>query len=322
MKKLRTALCLTVIALCLPGIVLSARRLPLRRSDLIAKKYAGWSGVLRIHAFEGWTGGDAAAGWVRRCAAAFERSHPGVYIEVKSTEPDRLLGEDGVRAPDMILFPPGLLSSVDGLSPLSELPVRADLLGAGQGFAAPVALGGYAWAVNASATGRAVPADEPWRRWSLAAAVEPDLTGETAPTSPGIDLGLTAVADASSPLDRFLRGELGAVCVTQREVARLNRLADQGLGPDWTLFPSASFTDQLIYLAALETNDEREQLSRAFILHLLTPDCQRMLVNAGLFTALDAPTGYTAGSAMEIMDGCLLKEGFSVLPAFNLNYEP
>lgn len=322
MKKLRTALCLAVIALCLPGIVLSARRLPLRKDDLIAEKYAGWSGVLRIHAFEGWTGENVAISWVRRCAAAFEKSHPGVYIEVKSVEPDRLLGADGVRAPDMILFPPGLLSSVDGLSSLAELPVRADLLGAGQGFAAPVALGGYGWAVNEAATGLGVPDDERWRSWSRAAAVEPDLSSETAPTSPGIDLGLTAMADAGSPLDRFIRGELGAVCITQRELVRLNRLADQGLGPNWTVVANAGFTDQLIYLSALETGDEREQLSRAFILHLLAPDCQRMLVSAGLFTVLDAPTGYTPGSAMEILDGGLLREGLCVSAAFNLNHEP
>lgn len=322
MKKLRTALCLFVIALCLPGIVLSARRLPLRKNDLIAKKYAGWSGVLRIHAFEGWTDGDAVSSWVRRCAAAFERAHPGVYIEIKSVEADRLLGADGVRAPDMLLFPPGLLTCVDGLAPLAELPVRSDLLGAGQGFAVPVALGGYAWAVNADGSGTAVPVDEPWRRWSLAAADAPDLSSDEELPSAGIDLGLTASASAVSPLTRFTAGELGAVCVTQRELVRLNRLADQGLGPDWTLVPCAHVTDQLIYLAALQTDDERESLSRAFILHLLTPDCQRMLVGAGLFTALDAPTGYTPGSAMEFMDGCLLREGLSVSPAFNLNDEP
>lgn len=320
MKKLRTSLCLAVIALCLPGIVFSARRLPLRTDDLIRKKYDGWSGVLRIRAFEGWT--DSASGWIRRCAAAFEKSHPGVYIEIKTVDPDRLLASDGVLPPDMILFPPGLLSSASGLAPLDALPVRADLLGCGQGFAAPVALGGYGWAVNDDAEGMAVPADEPYRKWSQAAASGPERQSEIEPTLPGIDLGLPASADAAAPLTRFINAELGAVCVTQREIARLNRLADQGRGPDWTLLPAARWTDQLLYLSALQSGGERESLSLEFIAHLLSPDCQRMLIHAGLFSSLDAPTGYAPGSAMEKMDACLLRPGLSAAPAFHIFPEP
>lgn len=320
MKKLRTFVCLGVIALCLPGIVLSARRLPADNSGLIEKKYAGWSGVLRIRAFEGWTGDDSAAAWIRRCAASFEKAHPGVYIEITSSAPDRLTAADGVRAPDMILFPPGLLSSVSELVPTGVLPVRPSLLGCGQGYAAPVALGGYGWAINESASGQAAPADEEWRRWSMAGGPRTESEADFAP--PGLDLGLPASAAAAEPLTRFINGELGAVCVTQREIARLNRLADQGRGPEWTFAPASGWTDQTLYLSVVQNGGEREGLSMEFLRHLLLPECQQLLTKSGLFTVLDAPTGYPAGSAMERMDASLLNPELKTPPAFNINAEP
>lgn len=320
MKKLRTCICLCVIALCLPGIVISARRLPADRSPLIEKKYAGWSGVLRIRAFEGWTGGETASAWIRRCAPAFEKAHPGVYIEITSADPDRLTDADGVRAPDMILFPPGLLSSVSGLAPVGELPVRSALMGCGQGYAAPVALGGYGWAMNPSASGQAAPPDEEWRIWSNAGGPVIEENTEAAPQ--GVDLGLPASAAASDPLDRFINGRLGAVCVTQREIARLNRLADQGRGPEWTFAPADAWTDQALYLSALSSGGEREQLSLEFMRHLLSYECQRLLVQAGLFTVLDAPTGYAYGGAMAQLDAALLRPELKTPPAFNINPEP
>lgn len=322
MKKLRTLFCLTVIGLCLPGIVLSARRLPADNSALVGKKYAGWSGVLRIHAFEGWSDGDGAM-WIRRCAAAFEKNHPGVYIEIKSVSADRLLSpDDSVRPPDMILFPPGLLSSAEGLSPLEPLPVRPDLMGAGQGFAAPVAMAGYGWAVNGSADGSGIPADEPYRRRSQAAASGPESSPAPDAPLPGVDLGLPASADAAAPLTRFINGELGAVCLTRQELLRLDRLRDQVRGPDWTFSPADAWTDQVLYLAALQSGDERESLSREFIAHLLTPDCQRQLARAGLFSVLDAPTGYTRGSTMADLQDALLRPGLTTPPAFNIFPEP
>lgn len=322
MKKLRTAFFILVILACLPGIFYSARQLPRDNGALVAEKYAGWSGVLRIWAFEGWTGGDLAAGWVNRCAAAFEKSHNGVYIEVKYVQPDavRDLGRTGVRAPDMILFPPGLLETPDGLAPLENLPVRGDLLACGQGFAAPVALGGYGWAVNAAAVGTGVPADEPWRRWSAAAARLGDpgaVIEETEFEPPGIDLGLPASSTAADPLKQFMNGELGAVCVTQRELVRLSRLSDQGRGPDWTLRPAVSpWTDQVLYLAVPEGGGERQSLAMEFLDHLLTEECQQLLARSNLFTVLASPTGYAGGSALARMDQALRSTELTPAGAF------
>ena len=80
MKKLRTAAYFFVIAACLPGILRSAARLPADHRPLVAEKYAGWSGVIRVWAFEGWTGGDKMAGWINRCAAAFEKMRRRFFV--------------------------------------------------------------------------------------------------------------------------------------------------------------------------------------------------------------------------------------------------
>jgi len=328
MKKLRTAVCLIIIVACLPGILISARRLPADTHGLTAKKYAGWSGVLRIWAFEGWTGGDKTAAWMNCCAASFEKSHPGVYVQViyAGEEAVRLLSRTGVRAPDAVVFPPGLMDSPDGLAPLSGLPVRESLRSCGQGYAAPVALGGYMWAVNEGAEGIAVPAAEAWRSWPRAAEAlgNPDaVIEEIEIVPPGIDLGLPASAGQDSPMDRFIAGQLGAVPVTQRELARLERLRDQGRGPEWTLRPGAQpWTDQVLYMAATAQGGERQVLAQELIAYLLTEECQSALSQVGLFTALDAPTGYAPGSGMEMMDLTLLREGLKTSGAFNAIHEP
>ncbi|MBQ9952398.1 MAG: substrate-binding domain-containing protein [Clostridia bacterium] len=323
MKKARCALCWAVILLCLPGIFISAGRLPPDNRPLVAKKYGGWSGVVRIWAFEGWS--DGASGWVRRCAAAFEKAHGGVYIEIKSVgaEDVRALGREGVLPPDMVLFPPGLMDGVSGLAPVGSLPVRGSLLGAGQGFAAPAALGGYGWAVNEAAEGAAVPADEEWRRWSRAAAAlgEPEASIEEIEFEPpGIDLGLPASSSISDPMKEFMNGRLGAVMVTQKEIARLNRLSDQGRGPEWTLRPG-TWTDQILYMAVPANGGERQRLAMEFLHHLLSDECQRQLTYAGLFPVTDAAAGYAPGSAMERMDAALRSDRLQAVPAFLISPE-
>lgn len=314
MKKLRTAVCLAIICACLPGILLSAKRLPRDNRALVEKKYAGWSGVLRIWAFEGWTGGDLMAGWINGCASAFEKSHPGVYIEVTypGAEAVQQLGRTGVRAPDMVLFPPGLMDSPQGLAALSD-----------GSHACAVALGGYAWAVNDAAEGTAIPPDEDWRSWTRAAESlgEPGaIIEEIEIEPPGIDLGLPAAASAADALTRFMNGELRAVPVTQREIARLLRLQDQGRGPEWRLQCSGAWTDQVMYLSIVAGG--QEALSQEFLAHLLSPECQARLARVKLLSATASPADYSPGSAMEAMQLSMLREGFTPSAAFNTVSEP
>lgn len=281
--------------------------------------------MLRIWAFEGWTGGEIFESWINRCASAFEKAHNGVFVQVKYVDEAsiRHLGREGVRAPDMILFPPGLMDNPSGLINLGELPVRGALLGCGQGYAAPVALGGYGWAVNEEAEGVEVPDDESWRKWSRAASGGlPAVMEETEIIPPGIDLGLPAAAQAQSPMTKFTSGKLGAVCVTQREMARLSSLSDQGRGPEWTFRPAAqAWTDQVMYMSALAGGGERQELSLAFIRHLLTQECQAELKRVNAFTVLDGLTGYSSADPLGAMDHALLNDRLDVSPAFNINPE-
>lgn len=321
MRKWRTIACLAVIAACLPGIWMASGQLPMGKHALIAEKYAGFSGVLRVWACESWAD-DSLAGWLNRCAARFEKAHEGVYIEIRQVDAAALTNMDtsGVRSPDMIIFPPGLIDSPAGLNALDELPVRASLASCGGGYAAPVALGGYAWAVNPEAEGEGIPPDEPCRRFSAVAQYfgRPDASMEEAlPEPPGIDLGLPAFHTERAPVSEFMNGALGRLLVSQREVRRLMRLQEQGRGPDWTLQPGASaYTDQVL-LMAVKGDGERAALSKEFIGLLLTADCQRELSKYGAFSVIDELTGYGANDPMLIIDLALHRADLTAPSAFN-----
>ena len=331
-KKWRTALCLAVIVLCLPVIAWTARRLPVQTRPLIEKKYAGWSGVLRIWVYEGWTGGDFFAGWLNRCAAAFEKRHSGVYIEARYVDAAVLtsLNESGIRPPDMILFPPGVLGSAEGLAPADDSAVRPALRGLVGGYAVPVALGGYGWALNRarldglpadwSGCEIAVPADEPHRCWSEALRRLLEITAsmeETPSEPPGIDLGLPAAAPVSDAWTRFVSGELDAMPVTQREIARLQRLSDQGRGPDWTIAAGAEFTDQVLYLSIVDAGGEQQPLCAEFLALLLSDECQALLSDYAAFGVTDAPCAFASGSPYLPLDAALRSENAEATPAFS-----
>lgn len=330
-RKWRSVLCLAVIAACLPAIHLTARHLPLQTRPLIEEKYAGWSGVLRIWVFEGWTDGDFFAGWLNRCAATYEKSHPGVYVEAKYVDAATMtaLNESGMRPPDMLLFPPGMMARTDGLAALSDDEVMYALRGRGGGYAVPVAMGGYGWAVNRermdalpadwSARSVGVFADEPYRRWSAALERLLKITAsmeETLPEPPGLDLGLPALADAQDPWTQFANGELDAMPVTQREIARLTRLSDRGRGPDWTIAAGADFTDQVLFMAIPEGDGERQALAAEFLEHLLSAPCQSALASIGAFSVLDALTGYGGDSPYLPIDAALHSGTLAVPDAF------
>lgn len=334
MRKWSRILCAVLLIAAIPAILHAARVLPFQTRPLIEEKYAGWSGVLRIWIYEGWTGGsDLFAGWINRCIASYEKSHNGVYIQPKYVSADALMQmqTSGVRPPDMILFPPGLLTDGSGLAAISPEGVREPLQSCGAGVAVPVALGGYAWAYNrellsADANWRdilpAAPTDEPFRRWSSAldALSSRSSAGEDTREhyeDPGIDLGLPVLATTSDVTTQFNNGELPAVLVTQMEIARLQRLSDQGKGPDWVVAEGATFTDQLLMLGVTASGDERESLSMEFAAHLLTEECQQMLSDYGAFDVIDAPTGYASASPYQPIDAALHSEALSVPPAFS-----
>ena len=222
MKKGRFALLLLGFALLFPLLLHARRVLPMDSRPLVAAKYAGWSGVLRLWVYEGWPSGSGGlTGWLNRCAAGFEKCHPGVYVQPQAVDAEAIAGfaGSGILPPDMLLFPPGLLDSPEGLAALdiSEAlrePLRRCGVWNGTTFAAPVAMGGYVWACNTALTD-GVPADwrsaglspavaerEDFRHWDAALlAMCAGRSAQAAPGDaspemelPGIDLGLAGSA--------------------------------------------------------------------------------------------------------------------------------
>ena len=219
MRKWRSALCALALLLLIPPLIHARRVLPLDNRPLVAEKYAGWSGVLRLWVFEGWPSGSGSlSAWLNRCVSRFEKRHPGVYIQPQSVDAGAIADfrESGILPPDLLLMPPGLLDSPEGLVPLAVpdgmRPALRDLGAWGRGnYALAVAAGGYAWAWNPALTDRlpdtwrgvdaqpAVPTPERWRRWDAALLAlcsgrraEADASkARTNVALPGVDLGLT-----------------------------------------------------------------------------------------------------------------------------------
>ena len=223
MRKLRSIFCLACL-MVLALLALQAKRvLPQDNSGLVAEKYAGWSGVLRLWTFDGWQSGGSIAGWLNRSIAGFERQHPGVYVQPQAVDAGAIasLGESGISPPDMLLFPPGLLDGADGLLPLVGAPeLRPELARSGtvDGVlrAAPVAMGGYMWAWNTALIEAipgswrkidampAVPMDDAWHCWSaallaLCAGQRSEAGPETGSGGADIDLGLAGEAATPAP---------------------------------------------------------------------------------------------------------------------------
>lgn len=219
MRKLHSLLCLACLVLLVPLLLRARECLPVDPRSLVAEKYAGWSGVLRLWVFEGWASGDGGISpWLNRCIAGFEKGHPGVYVQPRYVDDGAIasINDSGILPPDMILIPPGLLNDPTGLMPLKpSAKLRSDLSDCGRWgeavYALPVAMGGYLWAWNATLLDAlpdswreagaplSVPTPERWRRWDAAllalcsgqySEAGNDGSASADIALPGLDLGL------------------------------------------------------------------------------------------------------------------------------------
>ncbi len=215
--------------------------LPVRGNELALSHDAGWTGVLRLWKCEGWQSGSGSlTGWLNGRIAEFEKRHPGVYIQLTDVSPETLaaFAAGDVNPPDLLLFAPGMLPDASHLSVLPEtMPLRSSLqavgVESGARHAVPVAMGGYALAMNtellmetpaswrehpaptpgprtASALRKATfsllnaPADGAQLSWSasLLALFAGTVQTESAapiPIGDGLDLGLTTPEPTASP---------------------------------------------------------------------------------------------------------------------------
>lgn len=319
MRRAISLICLLALVALLALAWTVRAQLPNRTAQLVREKYDGWAGVLRVWVYTGWE--MNATGWLNRVSAAFERAHPGVYIQAQPVDADALCAFDrgDFNPPDMILFPAGLLQSADGLVPTGGLPALRDgLAGCADGYAAPVAMGGYAWAcVRGSQPPEAAapsvcPEEAPFALFSAAAvalcarSAQPQVT----PEPPGIDLGLpaSAGAEASDPFAEFVAGRADCVVVSQAQVRSLEALSQDGRGPDWVGVATgeAMLADQLLLMGIVQREGEdaaaRQELCREFLLHLLDVEAQTQLADFSALSVRSDVSLYAGRNGFEALE--------------------
>ena len=334
-KSLHLTALIFVLALVLvAGQIL--QRLPADSQPYVEKRYAGWNGVLRGWICAEWSCSGSFVRWLNACAAMFERSHEGVYLEFTEVSGAVLgtMGESGIRLPELVFFSPGWTPE-NGLLVQIDVPAELDpeLADCGGGRAIPVAMGGYAWVYNRAlcdGAPRAVPEagaltllpDDAGRCFSAAAVAllsgDPGMA-EQEPALPdaGLDLGLPASAAvepsaelSEDALNAFINGEIAATIVTQLELARLIRLQDAGRGPDWACAAAGSYAcaDQLLMLGAVHQEDaegkQREALAAEFAAFLCSEACQAKLTDIGAFPTTQI-AAYAARSPYAILEAQL-----------------
>lgn len=288
MRRMLSIICALILTAMLPGAYLLGRQLPPDTNRYVSQKYAGWNGVLQAWICCEWECGGSFVTWLNRCAAQFEKNHPGVFIEFTPVSRDamRTLGANGIRPPQMLLFSPGVVIDPSMLAQLGFPDALRHELRRDQ-RALPVAMDGVIWAVNPEATGAAAAPEN--------AAGMLGLLGSTsdAPVEmiePGIDLGLPAfageeIALRADALDLFINGEAGRIAVNASQLRRLMQLRESGRGPDWTLQGGGSFAaaDRLLMIAAVNGAEEPLALCREFAHVLLEEESQAALTAIGAY---------------------------------------
>lgn len=200
------------------------------------------------------------------------------------------------------------------------------------------------------------PEDDSFHQWGAALlalcsgqyAIDSDLGGLDLPLG-DVDLGLSSIIETPAPTttpmpdtatllpcqlpidfafsasayNDFTNGKLAAMPVSQREVRRLEALAAQGKGPDWQLAQagSAAFSDQVLFMGIIDRADAQDQqsLSRTFMDHLLSEDCQTQLSSASAFSVTGAPSGYASYDRLCAMDAAVRSQGLIASNAFGTN---
>ena len=261
--------------------------------------------------------------------------------------------------PGLLENPQGLLALPD-VAPLRAGLAACGLIGEAR-FALPVAIGAYGMAYDRAALDGLPadwsalpdrprdgmlwlgwPKDSAYCRWSramgdLLAPAPPTPEGDETrppPAGEGLDLGLPASAMATLPrllpdsfqakdsvFAPFARGEIAAMPVTPREIARLRALSDTGRAPDWAVAARASaFTDQVALLAVTDCarpgEAARQALCVAFARLLLADESQSKLTRSGAFPAIDLPSLYAGVEGMAQLEAGLAGQTLETPPAF------
>jgi len=282
MKRTACAVSICILLILVFALQRAIPMLPMDNSGLVEEKYDSFSGVIDVWAYQGWTSAGSLKAWLNDCCAQFEKSRNGVYVQITWVDA-RAIAEfstTGIAPPDVLLFPPGLITDATGLLPYNEeIPWRGGMTP--DEYAVPVALGLYAWAVSPNAPQKApalwtqqdgarivIPADEAWRAFSGAAiallsgyySAEDEFSTQPLP---GMDVGLESINPpeptpmpargdteanpsgvlfpSENAMDEFLSGDAAALLITQSELAHLDALEEAGRGTDMRVMHSGEF---------------------------------------------------------------------------------
>ena len=248
------------------------RALPIETEDYIAKKYDGYSGVIKCWVCADFSCAGSFNTWLNSCAAPFERAHDGVYIEIETVSAAAMEARDqAIVPPDVIFYSPSM-KNTEHLTGVCVLALGGTI---------GVTRGGAQFDPALCAIGR-----DSNRDMAAAAILAGVSDSESAPIEEiGVDLGLPAGTDASmtaeQALQTFIDGGTNCAIVTSAQLAKLIDRRERGLAPDWECVRAETpFTDQLL-LGAASCNDEKQSICLAFLKHLTGEDSQMRLANIG-----------------------------------------
>lgn len=303
MRKILTTICALFVAMLFPIAVLVSRGLPADSGRYIAKKYAGWNGVIQAWVCCEWKESEWIS-WLKNCAAEFEKAHSGVYLEFTAVDrvAMREMAASDQRRPELVFFSPAVFADNNCLRQLGYPDeLRQDLRLNDR--ALPVAMGGYiwvydpAWTEGAPKRGDAIWISDGQAPAAIALLSDPVSESEAAKSTQipeaQLDIGLPTGAQVNEQCDSFqdfLEGRIPYCIVTQSELKILQARREAGLGSDWTCGGSGQFawTDQLMMVGCMELNGadaaEREELAQAFAEMLFSESAQLALQEIGVFS--------------------------------------
>jgi hypothetical protein len=324
--------------------------LPADNAPEVQKKYDTWTGVLRVWVVEDWqVGTGSLERWLNACAAAFEKTRDGVYVNVQTVpaEAVRNFLTTGVNPPDVIVYPPGLLDSAGGLRAFS---IQADYIPGLETvgvfgdarYAAAVLTDAHVWIYNPGKL-KSLPADF----YELAAACrESDLPAlvclnsglrpaeGTVRVLPGVDIGLPGgptatpapegtvacrvgprflVSDAA--YDLYKAGDADAFIGDLSDILRVSQRADWAAA----VTGAAAYADDmaLVSLVARDGNraDERAALCEAYV-NLLLSDGQALAAKAGSLPVARGASAYAGDLTLAPIEAALENMAHVCAPAF------
>ena len=218
------------------------RALPVETEDYIAKKYEGYSGVIKCWICADFSCAGSFNSWLNSCAAPFERTHDGVYIEIETVSASAMEARDqAIAPPDMIFYSPSMKNT--------EHLTGACVLALGGTIG--VTRDGAQFDPAQCAIGR-----DSNRDMAAAAILAGAGDSKSAPVEEiGVDLGLPAgtgaAMTAEQALQTFIDGSASGAMVTSAQLAKLIDRRDRGLSPNWECVRADTpFTDQLLLGAA------------------------------------------------------------------------